>query len=60
MRSINNYIMRTECPIDMKQKALESEFHKLSLYAKKLLLTYAQFHPIFAMLPHISLCGAQV
>ena len=32
---MSKYIMRTECLIDMKQMALESEFHKLSLYAKK-------------------------
>ena len=27
--------MRAECPIDMKQAALEREFHKLSLYIPK-------------------------
>ena len=39
---INNHIMRTKCP-DMKQTTLEREFHKLSLNATKLILTYAQF-----------------
>ena len=34
--------MRTECSIDMKHTILETEFHKLLLYAKKLILTYAQ------------------
>ena len=32
MHSINNHIMTTKCPIDMKQTALEREFHKFSLY----------------------------
>ena len=41
-------MMRTKCPIDMKQKVLEREFHKPSLFAKKikqtnLILTCAQF-----------------
>ena len=35
MQSINNHIMRTKCPIDMKQTALESKFHKLLIYAKQ-------------------------
>ena len=35
--------MRTKCPISMKQMTLEREFHKLLLYAKKLILTYDQF-----------------
>ena len=35
--------MRTECPIDMEQTALERELHKLLLYAKKLILISAQF-----------------
>ena len=34
MQSINNHIMRTKWPIDMKEKALEREFHKPSIYAK--------------------------
>ena len=34
MQSIHNHIMRIKCPIDMKQKVLEREFCKLSLYAK--------------------------
>ena len=35
--------MTTECPIDKKQTALEKEFRKLSLRAKKLILTCSQF-----------------
>ena len=42
MQSINNHIMRTECPIDMKQTTLEREFHTLSLLTKKLNLTAPQ------------------
>ena len=36
-----NHIMRTACHIDVKQMALEREFHALLLiyYAKKLILT---------------------
>ena len=37
----NNYIMRIKCSI-----TLEKEFQKLSLYAKKTNLTYAQFRLI--------------
>ena len=29
MQSIHYHIMKTECPFDMKQTALESEIHKL-------------------------------
>ena len=43
MQSINNHIMKTKCPIGMKQMTLEREFHKLSLYTKKLILPYVQF-----------------
>ena len=43
MQSIDNHIMRTECPTDMKQTALERQFHKFILYAKNLILTHAQF-----------------
>ena len=53
MQSINNYIIRTECSIDMKQMVLEREFYKLSLQAKKQSLTDAQLVPGFAKLPHI-------
>ena len=35
MQNINNNIMRTECPIDMKQTALEQEFHCLHYMPKK-------------------------
>ena len=35
MQSINNYIMRTEWSVDMKQTTLEREFQKLLLYAPK-------------------------
>ena len=35
MGSINNLIMRTKHPFDMKQTTLEREFQKLLLYAKK-------------------------
>ena len=35
--------IRTECPFDMKQMALEWEFCKLLSYARKLILTFAQF-----------------
>ena len=34
--------MRTKYLIDMKQMVLEREFHKISFYVKKLILTYAQ------------------
>ena len=30
------HIMTTKCPVDMKQMALQREFHNLWLYAKKL------------------------
>ena len=33
LHSIKNHIMRTKCPIDMKQMALEREFHKLPILA---------------------------
>ena len=46
MQIINNHVMRTKCPIDMKQMTLEREFHKLSLYAK-IILTCAQFSLVF-------------
>ena len=36
MQSINNHILKTGCPIDMKQATLEREFHKLLFYAKML------------------------
>ena len=36
--------MRTKCPVDMKQTTLEREICKLLLYARKLILTYAQFY----------------
>ena len=45
-----NHIMRTKWPINKKQTALEREFHKLSLYAKKLIMATAQFHT-FAITP---------
>ena len=47
--SINNHTMKTECPIDMKQTALEREFHKLPFYAKKVLCPVP---PGFARMPH--------
>ena len=34
--------MRTKYLTDLKQMALEREFHKISFYVKKLILTYAQ------------------
>ena len=44
MQSINNFIIRTKCPIDMKQTAFEKEFHKLSIYAKSyIIMAYDQF-----------------
>ena len=43
MQRINNHIMKTECPIGMKQTALKREYIKPSSYAKSLILTYAQF-----------------
>ena len=35
MQHTNNDTVRTECPTDMKEMALEREFHKLSFYGKK-------------------------
>ena len=35
MQSMNNHTVRTKCPTDMKQIALERKFDKLLQYAKK-------------------------
>ena len=32
---MNDHSIRTKCPPDMKQTALERDFRKLSLYAEK-------------------------
>ena len=36
--------MRTKCLINVKQMALERKFHKLLIYAKKLILSSTQFN----------------
>ena len=41
--------------MDMKQTALEREFHKLSLYATKIIFYLCPIPPGFAMTPQILL-----
>ena len=53
MQSINNHIMKTKCPIGMKQMTLERKFHKLSLYTKKVNFDLCPVLPCFARMPHI-------
>ena len=54
MQSINNHIMRTECAIDMKQTALEREYHKLLSQVEKTILTNAQFR--LELLCRLNIC----
>ena len=51
--------MRTKCPIDMKQMALEREFYKLLLHHKKLILTSAQFRLVLPWRLTFSYCLAK-